>query len=149
MSFSYYVNNPDTIDETVVAKVCPKQLQAFNDAVKAFEADEDNDAQTMREVASWVSSGSWQWLCEGSDDDTIKAMKSLVIPAYEKLVMAFEKKTGIKLYLGYADSDTMSGSDMDDEPYWAIFGHMQPTPAYKRFSKKYGEATSNVIITGG
>jgi hypothetical protein len=98
----------DVITEDDVKEFCPNEFQSF---VKTIE-DENKD---IDEVA------------RGAEYEDIDNEK--VVEAYNKLLEAFQNKTGLTLGLAYHSVDDGDIYDEIDGRYWYVNGMYQLTPA--------------------
>ena len=105
----------DVIEETNVKKFCPKEYNDFMDAV-------GNDYDEFGRNAE----------C----NDLKRNHSKEQIAAYEKLQVAFEKKTGLDLNVAYHNSED-EGDRYDDVDgiYWYVNGMYELTPAGKKMEK--------------
>ena len=144
MGFDYFASSCDTIETGIIELIAPLPWAAFQQAVAQVAAA---FAKSPDDVLANI--GRRDGL---SDDDTdyCHAVTEQVIPTLKNLSQAFTAATnGIGLNIGWVDSDTFRGSDLNDEVFWYITGHRQPTPAYQAFAAAHGKAITKIWITGG
>ena len=118
MSMGYASAYADTIEEKSVKKFCPKEFQALQNVI-------DETPCTWEDVAR-----------AGNYGDIEKDCGKEIYSAYQKLYDAFEKKTGLQLFIAYHDSED-EGDRYDDVNgiYWGVNGMYQLTPAGKKMNK--------------
>jgi len=127
MGMGYGANFADTIDEKVVAEICPKEYKAFKKLLDKAGVDIDRFAQCLVQdcdLNDYANDGDKEISAE--DDNAILA-------AYEKLAEAFNAKTkNAGLCLGYHDADN-DGDRYDDinGAYWEICNGYELSPAGK------------------
>lgn len=148
MGFDYFAGSCDTIEIDVIERIAPGPWAAFQDAVAQVAA---TFAKSPDDVLADVGREEQQSDRQYDDDaDYCKAVTEQVMPALDQLCQSFTAATnGIGLNIGWVDSDTFRGSDLNDEVVWYITGHQQPTPAYQAFAAIHGEAITKIWISGG
>ena len=119
MSYGAGANYADVIEDNKVMKLCPKEWIALQHAMN--EAGE-YEGQDYEELAS-------------SEREEI-ILSPEVKKAYEALMKAFKKKTGLTMMMEYHDCDEC-GDRYDDinGAYWAVGGMYQLTKAGKKMEK--------------
>ena len=121
MSMGCAAASADVVKEDAIKKFCPKEFKAFQDVI-------DNTSCTMEDVAR-----------AGQFDSIESDCTKEIADAYGNLCEAFEKKTGLKLFINYHDSDN-EGDRYDDVSglFWSVENMYQLSPAGKKM-KKYVE----------
>ena len=115
MSMGYGAGYADVVTELFVQEQCCKEFDKFKSLVSDM--------------------GAFAQLCMIDEQDSSEEHPN-VIRAYNALCMAFKRKTGLLLSLGYHNSDD-EGSCYDDVDgiYWAVSGVYKLTPAGKKYRK--------------
>jgi hypothetical protein len=116
MGMGYGAAYADVIEPADIEQFCPKEWQAF---IQAIEATEDDDGEG-KTVDSFAMEAMYENL-ETADGDDAKA--------YVALCVAFEEKTGLSIGIGHHNSDD-EGSRYDDVDgaYWWVEGMYMLTP---------------------
>lgn len=118
MATGYSACVANVIEPENIQKLCPKEYQAFLDAL----AKHGDDA--LHDFA--VAVGQEQDCPEGMED---------VWDAYQELCKAFEKETKLGLEICYHDSDNNGDCyDAVNGVFWDVQGMYQMTEAGKAFS---------------
>lgn len=110
MSFSYYANHADVVDQDFVKKTCPKEYAAL---MATFTVE-----HPLEELAQY-----------DGEDSTAESKAAL-----QKLIDAFHKKTKLYLYLVYNQAE-QAGDELDGVG-WAVGGVYRRTPAGNKYSKR-------------
>ena len=115
----YGAGHADCVDQSFVKKQCPKEFKAF---LKAIEDSGNFDFDCVARAASY----------DQVEEDCSKE----ILEAYVNLTTAFEKKTGLSLYLGFHDK-TEEGDRYDDVDgaYFWVDKVFTLTPAGKKYQK--------------
>lgn len=125
MGMGYAGGYADVIQDGTIKNKCPKEFQAFLDAI-------EKSGLKFDEVA------------KESDYDEIEDKD--VMKTYLALFHAFKKKTGLDLGLAYhSSSDDGDRYDDVDGAYWYVDGMYQLTKAGKKM-KKYVERKNFVTF---
>lgn len=114
----YGCNFADVIDEKDIKRFCKKEYNKFMSSL-------GEDYQTVLD--------SFASLAECGD---IENYSGEILDSYKKLKKAFEKKTGLSLFIGYHDCDN-DGDRYDevDGTYWGVDGMYKMTDAGKKMRK--------------
>lgn len=133
MGIRYGANYADTVDEKVVAEICPKEYEAFKKLLEKIGIDVEIFAKCLVvdcDLNDYADDGETDKISE-KDQDTVHK-------AYEKLIYAFDAKTkNAGLSLGYHDADD-DGDRYDDVngAYWEVCNCYQLSPAGKFLKDK-------------
>jgi hypothetical protein len=124
MSMDNYACYADTIKEAKVKELCPKEFEAFMDAINESQFSLGDFAREYQYVHDK------NFLCESKEEfDRANEL-------FENLCVAFEKATkvdgeGLSLGLVYHEADNR-GDELDGVG-WTVDGHRTWTPAGKKF----------------
>ena len=120
------------LEEEDLLRIIPKELEAFNKAKADFDAFENSPGFAAFATAK-DHNDNVQDVPE-SQPELVKLDK-----AFTKLLAAFKKQTGIKLWLGYHDQEE-EGDRYDDisGAYWSLdfADSFPPSKALKTLKKK-------------
>jgi hypothetical protein len=120
MSMGYGANYADVIEEKEVVKLCPAEFESF---VKACQKADPKSTFTSYESYAQASD---------FDDDEWDDVDI----AFGKLQAKFNEITGLKLYIGYHNSDEAgSCHDSVDGAYFSVDGVYELTEAGKKYEK--------------
>jgi hypothetical protein len=116
MGMGYGANFADVIDDKFVKETCPDELKELLAAIKA----EDMDFEAFAQEAKYED-----YSCS-------------VVPeeAYNKLIAAFNDKTGLTVTLGFHDQDEEGDRyDQVNGAFWDVENAYQFTEAGKKYEK--------------
>jgi len=115
MSMGYAANFADVIEQDFVKKQCPQEFENF---IQALDKNEDITVESFAQNAQ-------------DFDEKSKEGKT-----YIELCEAFEKKTGLSLYISYHDPDNGDRYDDVNGILWCVDGVYQLTKAGKKHQKQ-------------
>jgi hypothetical protein len=115
MSMGYAANFAEVIEQEFVKKQCPEQFEKFNSAL------DENQDETLESFA------------QNAEDLDEKSKEG---KTYIELCEAFEKKTGLSLYISYHDPDNGDTYDDVNGVMWCVDGVYELTPAGKKHQKQ-------------
>jgi len=117
MGMGYGCNFAEVIEQETVEKFCPKE---FKNLITTL----DESSFAIEDVAR----------CSSYMDFTEVGDK--IKKAFYALTKAFNKKTGLSLYMGYHDTEGEGDRyDEVDGAFWAVEGMWQLTPVGKKMDK--------------
>ncbi len=115
MGMGYSAGFADTVSEKFIAKVCPKEYKSFVLSLNAEGLSIDGCAQAIQ---------YGDFLEEHVEVELIK------------LRQAFERKTGLALFLSYQDPDHGDIYDDLEGAYWSVDGVYTYTKAGRKYQKE-------------
>ena len=118
MGMGYGANFAEVIEDEGLRKLCPKEFKAFMGAI---------DKSELEDLESFARKLVYE--DDEIDDESL-------VPLYDDLKKAFEKKTKLSLRLDFHCSE--DDGDRYDEVngyYWRVKGMYQLTPAGKKIDK--------------
>lgn len=120
MGMGYGANFAEVIEEKDIAKLCPKEYEAYSETLENSDV-----VDNLNEFAMEASQGG-----------DLSRFDNEFKKAYEKLINAFHKKTGLHLNINYHSSkDNGDRYDEVDEFFWEVGGMYQLTKAGKKMQK--------------
>lgn len=148
MGFDYFVGSCDTIETDIIGRITPTAWAAFQQVVAQVAT---SFAKSPDKVLADVGREEGHSDSQYDDDaDYCKAVTDRVVPARDSLCQTFAAATGgIGLNIGWVGDDTFRGSDLNDEVFWYLTDHRQPTPEYQAFIAAHGKAITKIWTTGG
>lgn len=117
MGMGYACSFAEVIEQETVVKFCPKEFKKLTDTL-------GETSFAIEDVARCVSYMDFSEVGE-------KIKK-----AFYALTKAFNKKTGLALYMGYHDAESEGDRyDEVDGAFWAVEGMYKLSPAGKKMDK--------------
>ena len=118
MSMENYANVAETVEQDFVEKTCPKEFNAFIDAL------DKEDGVTLENFADRADT-------DDNEKDTVFFKK------YKALQKAFKEKLGLDLYISYHDRQEDGDGDIDGVFWYLDFDDVyEMTPAAKKIADK-------------
>jgi len=117
MGMGYAANYADTVEQDFIKDACPQEFENF---IQALE----NKDMSVKEFSE-----TWR-------DCSAKEEKSEHFKTYQALCGAFNKKTGLDLYLDYHNPDDGDRYDDVSGIMWCVDGVYQLSKAGKKYQKQ-------------
>jgi hypothetical protein len=117
MGMGYAANYADTVEQDFVKDICPQEFEAFIQALTNKDINLDEFAQTWRDYSP-------------------KEEKREPYKTYQALCEAFNKKTGLNLYLDFHSEDEGDRYDDVNGVMWCVDGVHELTKAGKKHQKQ-------------
>ena len=120
MSNGYGANFAEVIEDSSIAKLCPKEYDAYLKALNNSDLEMD-----LNEFAR-----------EAGQGQDLLQFDKVFVKAYKNLCEAFKKKTGLLLNINYHScSDEGDCYDEVDDFYWEVYGMYELSKAGKKMKQ--------------